>query len=390
MFLNDCKEDHGYFAIGVQQSFEVGVNAPVDFKALDEFIAIKDAWKFGFISYDLKNDVEALNSNNQDGLTFPKIHFFIPQNLLLYKDGEFSLIYGEEKYLEEVKLFSKELHLGSQKLKLNPRITQVEYLKSVKRLQNEIRLGNIYEINFCYEFYKENTSINPIALYNRLVPYTKAPFSAIGKFKDRYIISASPERFIKKEGAKVVSQPIKGTIGRGETKEEDLELKKQLKENPKERSENIMIVDLVRNDLSQIGRFDSVKVEELCEVYSFESVHQMISTVSCQLEERVRFSDVLKATFPMGSMTGAPKVRAMELIEDEEKTKRGVYSGAVGYIKPNGDFDFNVVIRSFLYHSTQQYLSAMVGGAITAKSDPIKEYEETLVKINPLLKAISQ
>lgn len=386
--LNDCLTDSGYFAIGVKEKVAIAVDEVVDFALLDEFISKKNEWKFGFVSYDVKNDIENLKSNNLDNLKFPKLHFFIPKTLIEFKEGSYKLIYGDSSYLEQVKLFFEEQ--GKQKLSLSPRITKVDYLNSVKRLQEEINFGNIYEVNFCYEYYHENSLINPVALYNALVPFTKAPFSVVGNFDGKYIISASPERFIKKEGKRIVSQPIKGTIKRGVDKEEDELLKQQLKNNPKERSENIMIVDLVRNDLSQIAKYDSVKVEELCEIYSFESVHQMISTISCELEDSTSFSDILRATFPMGSMTGAPKISAMQLIEREETTKRGLYSGSVGYIKPNGDFDFNVIIRSFLYNQEEKYLSAMVGGAITAKSNPEDEYNETLVKIAPLLKAVSQ
>lgn len=157
-------------------------------------------------------------------------------------------------------------------------------------------------------------------------------------------------------------------------------LKNDLAKDEKERSENIMIVDLVRNDLSKTAVKGSVKVEELCKVYSFDQVHQMISTVTSQIEENTHPIDVIKSTFPMGSMTGAPKISAMKIIENLEETKRGLYSGAVGYITPRGDFDFNVVIRSILYNHTQKYISFSVGSAITSKSDPLKEYEECLVK----------
>lgn len=387
LYLYDCILEKGYFAIDEKESLEITKDDELIFTELDKFLSLQDEWKFGFLSYDLKNDVEDLSSNNFDGVAFPKLRFFIPKTLIEQTRNGFDLVYGDEKYLEEVKLFSKDSE--SQKISLESRVDKKNYLEQVKRLQNEINFGNIYEVNFCYEYYKRNVEVNPVALYNALMPYTKAPFSAVGKFNDHYIISASPERFIKKEGKKIVSQPIKGTIKRGENEEEDKKLIEELKNNPKERSENIMIVDLVRNDLSQIGTYESVKVDELCEIYSFESVHQMISTVSCDLKEEVQFSDILKATFPMGSMTGAPKIRAMQLIEEAEETKRGLYSGSVGYVKPNGDFDFNVIIRSFLYNKPDKYLSAMVGGAITALSDPEKEYEETLVKIAPLLKAIN-
>jgi para-aminobenzoate synthetase component 1 len=197
---------------------------------------------------------------------------------------------------------------------------------------------------------------------------------------DKYIMSASPERYLKKENETIISQPIKGTAKRSDNPKEDDKLKEDLLKDEKERSENIMIVDLVRNDLSKTAIKGTVRVEELCKIYSFDQVHQMISTVTSKVEETTNPIDIIKSTFPMGSMTGAPKISAMKIIEALEKTKRGVYSGAIGYFTPDNNFDFNVVIRSILYNATRQYVSYSVGGAITAKSNPLKEYEECLVK----------
>ena len=207
---------------------------------------------------------------------------------------------------------------------------------------------------------------------------------------DYSIFSGSPERFLKKVGSKLISEPIKGTAKRGLTKTEDEELIKSLVSDPKERAENVMIVDLVRNDLSKIATKNSVQVEELCQIYSFETVHQMISRISCDIKESASFTEIIKATFPMGSMTGVPKIRAMELIEEHESFKRGVYSGSIGYIKPNGDFDFNVVIRSLVYNRKNNYLSCSVGGAITIQSDPEKEYEECLIKVKRILDGMNE
>lgn len=194
------------------------------------------------------------------------------------------------------------------------------------------------------------------------------------------MLSASPERYLKKDGETIISQPIKGTAKRSKNILEDDRLKIALSQDTKERSENIMIVDLVRNDLSKTAIKGSVKVEELTKVYTFDQVHQMISTVTSKVEETTHPVDVIKSTFPMGSMTGAPKISAMRIIEDLEASKRGLYSGSVGYFSPTGNFDFNVVIRSILYNKTKKYVSYSVGGAITAKSDPLKEYEECLLK----------
>ncbi|PID89409.1 MAG: hypothetical protein CSB01_02115 [Bacteroidia bacterium] len=252
-----------------------------------------------------------------------------------------------------------------------------------------MRRGDIYEINFCQEFFAEQVCINPEQLYNHLKKVSPTPYGCFYKTRNHYLLSASPERFIKKKGTKLISQPIKGTAKRGANKEEDDTIKHHLFTDAKERAENIMIVDLVRNDLSHTATKGSVKVEELCGIYSFPQVHQMISTVVANLRNDIHFVEAIKQCFPMGSMTGAPKIRAMKLIEQYESTKRGLYSGAVGYITPQGDFDFNVVIRSILYNATNKYLSFMVGGAITMQSNPEKEYEECLLKAKAIRKTLS-
>jgi len=243
-----------------------------------------------------------------------------------------------------------------------------------------IHRGDIYEANFCQEFYAENTEINPLDTYLNLNHISQPPFATFLKCGDKYVLSASPERYITKEQQTIISQPIKGTAKRSKNRQEDELLKFNLLTDEKERSENIMIVDLVRNDLSKTAIKGSVTVEELCKIYSFDQVHQMISTVTSKIDTETHPVDVIKSTFPMGSMTGAPKISAMKIIEDLEETKRGLYSGTIGYFKPNGDFDFNVVIRTILYNETKKYVSYSVGGAITAKSNPLKEYEECLVK----------
>ncbi len=388
LFLNDNLANEGYFAIGKKEELEILNHDLSSFDALDNFINIKNKWKFGFLTYDLKNSIEKLESNNKDNLDFPLLYFFIPNTLLRYKNGEFSLIYGNPSYIKEAKEFTTPQH-QTLNLNLKPRLNKDEYLSHIHSIKKEIKQGNIYEANFCYEFYETNKAIDPFDVYHNLMPLTNAPFSSFGKFGDKYVISASPERFLKKTGNKLISEPIKGTSKRGRNEKEDLELKQALKSNKKERSENIMIVDLVRNDLSKIAKYDSVKVEELCEIYSFETVHQMISKITCEIDKNISFSDLLKATYPMGSMTGAPKISTMKIIEREEQTKRGLYSGSIGYVSPDNDFDFNVIIRTFLYNEANNYISAMVGGAITDKSNPEEEYKETLIKIEALLKAIN-
>jgi para-aminobenzoate synthetase component 1 len=248
-----------------------------------------------------------------------------------------------------------------------------------------IQQGDIYEANFCMEFFAENAQINPIDTYQKLATISQTPFAAFFKNNEHFLLSASPERYLRKEGTQVISQPIKGTAKRFEDPIQDEKSKLDLASDAKERSENIMIVDLVRNDLSQTANKGSVKVEELCAIYSFKQVHQMISTISSEVSNTISPIDILQTTFPMGSMTGAPKLSAMKIIEELEATKRGLYSGAIGYFSPVGDFDFNVVIRSILYNKNNNYLSFSVGSALTSLAIPEKEYEECLLKAKAML-----
>jgi para-aminobenzoate synthetase component I len=357
---------------------------------------VNDNWQFGFISYDYKNSIEKLTSNNIDGVQFAEKHFFSPELLFEINETEVFIHFEKSLYNKQqvVQIFEEinKLSLSkitNQNIKITPRLSKADYLEKVKALQQHIQLGDIYEVNFCQEFYADQVEINPLALYLKLNKKSPTPFSCFVKHNDTYLLCASPERFIKKAGDKIISQPIKGTARRGSSDAEDEVLKEQLKNDPKERSENVMIVDLVRNDLSKIAQKGSVNVDELCGVYTFPQVHQLISTVSATIEKGVDFQDIIQATFPMGSMTGAPKVRAMELIEEYETTKRGLYSGTVGSIDDNGDFDFNVVIRSIIYNQKNKYLSYIVGGAITALSDPEKEYEECLLKAKAMIEVLS-
>lgn len=359
-------------------------NAFEDFK---EYQTYTNDWLFGYLTYDLKNDIEALTSKNHDGLDFPDLFFFQPKRIFILRQNEVSLHYlnmvdddieMDFSEIEAISMTQAKSTFNDIKIKL--RIHKDEYFEKINGLLEHIHRGDIYEANFCQEFYAEETNINPLETYLKLNTISKPPFATLLKMEDKYLLSASPERYLKKVGRKIISQPIKGTAKRSILDSEDLKLKEDLASDQKERSENIMIVDLVRNDLSHTAVSGSVKVTELCKVYTFMQVHQMISTVESQLKEEVHPVDVIKTTFPMGSMTGAPKISAMKLIEHYEETKRGLYSGAVGYITPEGDFDFNVIIRSILYNDTKKYVSYSVGSAVTSKSDPLKEYEECLIK----------
>ena len=355
----------------------------------------KDNYMFGYLGYDLKNEIENLSSENKDEHNFPDLFFYVPKYVVELKSENLKFLSGErdsEALDFVVEFLEKEIaaQYPKQEINFQSRITKEEYLQKVKDLQGHIQKGDIYEVTFCQEYFAENVDlIDPLGEYFKMNNVTRAPFSSYMQFDGNYILCGSPERFLQKTGDDLVSQPIKGTSKRGVNQEEDVRLRDLLTKDPKEKAENVMIVDLVRNDLSKVAKKGSVNVQELFGIYSFETVHQLISTIHADQKEGTTIVELLKALFPMGSMTGAPKISAMELIEEFESFKRGVYSGAIGYIKPNGDFDFNVVIRSILYSKENRYLSCPVGGAITINSDPEKEYEECITKVDGIMKALN-
>ncbi|MBW1294491.1 aminodeoxychorismate synthase component I [Aquimarina litoralis] len=361
------------------------------FDKLKEYQEQTKDWIFGYLSYDLKNDTENLVSKNFDRLDFPDLYFFQPKKIFFLKGNVLRIEYlrmVDDEIEEDQKLidtFSTTIKVSDEdnpcgKIKISLRITKDVYRQKIEQMLQHIHRGDIYEANFCQEFFAENSCIAPLETYHHLNQISEPPFATFFRRNQQYLLSASPERYLKKEGNRIISQPIKGTAKRAKDIEKDRRLIKTLENDPKERSENVMIVDLVRNDLSRTALKGSVKVEELCKIYTFPQVHQMISTVVSNVEVNTSPVDVIRTTFPMGSMTGAPKISAMKIIEELEESKRGLYSGAVGYFTPENDFDFNVVIRSILYNEENQYISYTVGGAITAKSDPDKEYEECLLK----------
>ncbi|WP_343586263.1 anthranilate synthase component I family protein [Flavobacterium sp.] len=356
------------------------------FEDLKQYQQNTKDWLFGYLSYDLKNDVEKLQSNNFDGLHFPDLFFFQPKKIFILRGNELEIQYLmfcddelEEDFNEIVESRKSKVE-SKEKLNIQQRISKELYVQKVNKMLEHIHVGDMYEANFCMEFYAENADINPLEKFQKLNEISQPPFSVFFKNFKNYLLSASPERYLKKEGDKIISQPIKGTSKRFSDPIEDEKSKNILVSDAKERAENIMITDLVRNDLSHTAQKGSVVVEELCGIYSFLQVHQMISTITSRLDSQYSPVDVLKTTFPMGSMTGAPKISVMEIVENLEETKRGLYSGAVGYFTPVGDFDFNVVIRSILYNQENKYVSFSVGSAITSLSVPEKEYEECLLK----------
>lgn len=384
--LNDSK-GRKLLAVGAEREITG------DLGNLNSFLSEnKGGYCFGFLSYDVKNQIEQLSSKNNLRVPFPDLYFCVPEIVVELKGSNIQYLKGKEN--DVVSKLAKDLierpHLkkSHHHIDLIAAMTKAEYVREVSELLKEIQQGNAYEVTYCQEFYAENVSIDPWKTYLDLHQRTDAPYSCFVRNSNNYLLSGSPERFMRKKGCQLISQPIKGTAKRGRSTAEDARVKEQLMNNEKELAENVMIVDLVRNDLSRIAKRNSVRVEELCGLHTFETVHQLISTVVGEISPETSFVDIIKALFPMGSMTGAPKVSAMQLIEKHESFQRGLFSGTVGYIDPEGDFDFNVIIRSILYNQVQQTISCPVGGAITIQSDPEGEYEECLIKVDALKKAL--
>lgn len=370
---------------------ELTVNAGTAFDQLEKFREKHPGWMTGFLGYDLKNETENLTSSNADHLQFPDLYFFVPLHLLIIRGNEIEII--ADQPLRVFEAIEKQIIPTPSVLTpvgVKSRISKKAYLTVVEDIQQHIVRGDIYVTNFCQEFYAENADIDPLAVYLKLNGISPNPFSAFFKWNTKYILCASPERFLAKRGGKLISQPIKGTAKRGKNEAEDEAIKLDLRNQTKEQQENVMIVDLVRNDLTKSAQPGTVKTEELFGIYSFKQVHHMISRVVCELQPDINEITAIKNTFPMGSMTGAPKISAMQLMEQFEQSKRGVYSGAIGYFAPDGDFDFNVVIRTLLYNQKNKYLSFHAGSAITFYADAEKEYDECLLKTQAILEVLGQ
>lgn len=378
-------------AAGSKKNIEC--NAGNAYEELEKFCARNEGeWLFGHFGYDLKNQTEKLISRHSDPIGFSDLHFFVPEIMLQLEKREVKIFCdsGADDIYREITnspaFITPSVH---DTISVQQKIDRESYISIIEKLRQHILRGDCYEINYCLEFFASNVKLDPLYTYHRLTRFSPNPFSVFYKVNTRYCLCASPERYLKKAGKKIFSQPIKGTSKRNLENETADELSKNyLLKSDKEKSENVMVVDLVRNDLSRICKAGSVWVEELFGLYSFPQVHQMISTVSGILEDHLGWIDCIRATFPMGSMTGAPKKKVMELIEQYEQTKRGLFSGAIGYINPESDFDFNVVIRSMFYNQTDKYLSFMTGSGITYYCDAFSEYEECMLKAEAMMKVL--
>ncbi len=341
------------------------------FKKIPEYSSQKHTGVL-FYNYDFKNTIESLHSKNKQTLNFP-------DHLYFESDRENNFTDLSSLHLQ---------NFSNTKMIISPSVSKKLYVEKVKALKEHIQQGDIYEINYCIAFEAFDVKIDPVELYFKLNRISKAPYSSLAKFDDKYIISSSPELFLSRRENTLFTKPIKGTAKRGVDITEDEFIKNELQNSLKERTENVMIVDVARNDLSRLAKKGSVKVDNLYEIKTYDQVHQMVSTVSCELKDSTGIDSIIKATFPMASMTGAPKIRAMQLIDEFELYSRGPYSGCLGYLKADGDFDLSVLIRSIFYDEGNKYLSFSVGSAITHLCDPEKEYEECLLKAKAMIEAL--
>ncbi len=377
-------------AVGYQclQSNPIG-----GFEKLWAFWQESPQWLFGYLSYEMRHDTEKLNTRFEYVYKEPAMAFFRASIVLEWLDSgqveirSWSASPAEiwQQILEQTASFK-----DNAPVLMHARVDKEAYRRAFLGLRSHIFEGDIYEINYCMRYESESVDFEPILFFQKLTRRYPMPFSAVARVAEWSLVSASPERFLKKEGSTLISQPIKGTVRLGKNAAENKLLVNWLKNNEKERAENMMIVDLVRNDLARCSVIGSTYVKELFGVYTFPSINQMISTVASELLPKWRFIDAIKSAFPMGSMTGAPKIRAMELIDGYEEQPRGLYSGALGYITPEGDFDFSVLIRSVFYCSPSAYLYTQVGSALTYDAEVAAEFEECYLKISPILNLLAQ
>lgn len=333
---------------------------------------IKDKEQICFLNYDLKNNFEKFDYKKNNPLQFSN-----------------QLYVEVEKTIPLSELIFDNNSDNCTPINLQQTVSKEEYIQNVNAIKKHIQAGDIYEINYCITFEAFDVAINPIEIYEKLNTISGASYSALAKLNQQYIICSSPELYLSKRGNQLITKPIKGTAKRGKVQEDDVIIREELQSNLKERNENVMIVDVARNDLSRVAAKGSVSVNKLYDIESYQQVHQMVSTVACEIKENIVFSDIIQATFPMASMTGAPKIRAMQLIDEFELYNRGPYSGALGYINKNNDFDLNVLIRSIFYDEEKRYLSFTVGSAITSLCNAEDEYNECLLKANAMIAVLN-
>ncbi len=389
---NEYNDAYGQYdcvlAAGCRHSIQ-GSDAGLLTRLQDWHDAHKD-WLFGHICYDYKNALEpSLKSRHATALGWDEFFFFQPQVVCTINKERTMLSIAcmeqsPQAVYADIRACENTMREDIPGVTFSRKTDKTEYTDNIEQLRQHIKNGDCYEINYCVEGFAENVRLQPLPVYQKLNGISPAPFSAFYKNEHRYMMCASMERYLCKRGSELLSQPIKGTIRRGATTDADEAQKNKLYNSIKDRAENVMIVDLVRNDLARCCEQGSVAVKELYGIYTFPQVHQMISTVSGTLARDRKFTDALRYTFPMGSMTGAPKIIVTKLADRYESSRRELYSGTVGYITPEGDFDFNVVIRSMFYNEETRYLSYHTGGAITYDSAAEDEWDEMRLKASAI------
>jgi len=394
-------DNHGYPGRWNKLEMLAGIGSLATISAMagEEAIAKLDAfskqwkgyWLVGHLGYDLKNETEpGLFSQYENTIGFADLSFTLPQCMVQLGKNSAEIIV-QDNSLDAESIFSDitsteiKNHIEQHPcMQFAATHTRQSYLETVESIRQHIRRGDCYELNFCMHYHAQCIGVDPLALYHSLSARSPNPFGALYRQDDSWVVCASPERYILKVGSSIWSQPIKGTAPRGSEDSLDDYLRKSLAESKKDRVENVMVVDLVRNDLSRVCRRGSVQVEELFGIYAYPKVFQMISTIRGELDASKSFADIVRSTFPMGSMTGAPKRSVMQLTDAYEKAGRGLFSGALGYIDPSGDFDFNVIIRSILLNTQTGNVHYAVGGGITWQSKAESEWEECQLKASAI------
>ncbi|WP_319371029.1 aminodeoxychorismate synthase component I [uncultured Ilyobacter sp.] len=352
----------------------------------------------GYLSYDLCHHIESLPKTVTDDIHIPDLFLGFYDGILAVdhlENKKYLIAHGFKEDANEIikKLkvkIEKKINLHRDKTDEKEPVFQSNmgkdfYLNSIQKVKDYIYSGDIYQINFTQRFQcKLNKS--PYTLYERLRSTNPAPFASYMNFGEGEIVCCSPERFIQVRDGMIETRPIKGTIKRGSTPEEDAKNRKILEASEKDRSELLMIVDLERNDIGRISETGSVKVTELFNIEEYATLFQQVATITGKLKKDISTTDILKATFPGGSITGAPKIRAMEIIDELEPTSRNIYTGSIGYIAFDGSIDLNIVIRTILCKENAGYFQ--VGGGIVWDSDAESEYQESLLKGKALKEAL--
>ncbi|AOR22650.1 aminodeoxychorismate synthase component I [Clostridium taeniosporum] len=355
----------------------------------------------GYFSYDLGNSIEELPRTAFDDINIPDCYLGLYDGIIIFdhiNNKTFVSAIGIKENCEEIieRIINKikenernhiehNLSVSKKNTEFECNFTKEEYIQAIEKIRSYIKAGDVYEVNLSQRF-SCDLDHTPYELYVKLRNINPAPFANFIDFGDGCIVGSSPERFLKVRKGIIETRPIKGTIGRGKTQEEDNKNKEKLLNSEKDKSELLMIVDLERNDLGKISKTGTVKVSQILGIEEYATVYHLVSTVVGEIKDNYSTVECIKAMFPGGSITGAPKIRSMEIIDELEPTRRSAYTGSVGYIGLNGNVDLNIVIRSIICKNKKAYFQA--GGAIVWDSNPELEYEETLCKVKALMDAI--